>query len=133
MRLLITLLTALLLTACGHNDNNIIRVDRPGATEETESPELSDNSMRISSSLLTMHYDDGGILFSRDDNGSISAVRLSDECRFEFDPSKPSLRINGADIPLASATLAKENGGCRWYTLLPSDRTEPIYIVISGL
>lgn len=132
MRLLTTLLIALLLTACGHNDNNA-PVDRPGATEETESPELSDNSMRISSSLLTMRYDDGGILFTRNDDGSVSAVRLSDDCRFEFDPSKPSLRINGAAVPLADARLAKENDGCRWYRLQPSDSKEPTYIVIAGL
>lgn len=132
MRLIITLLITLLLTSCSHNENPVPPV-RPGVAEETESPELSDNSMRIYSPLLTMRYDDGGILFSRDDDGTVSAVRLSDDCRFEFDPSKPSLRINGATIPLTSAELAKETDGCRWYRLLTYDSKEPTYIVIAGL
>ena len=132
MKALVTLIFIILLVSCSHSYSNA-PVDRPGAPETSENAELDDYSMRISSPMLTLRYDDGGILFCLDDDGTVSAARLSDDCRFEFDPSTPSLRVNGATIPLASATLAKENNDCRWYRLTTPDSPDPIYIVIAGL
>ena len=132
MKALVTLIITILLASCSHSYSNA-PVNRPGAPETSESAELADYSMRISSPMLTLRYDDGGILFSLDDDGKISAVRLSDDCRFEFDPAAPSLRVNGSTIPLACATLAKENNGCRWYRLTSPDSPAPIYIVIAGI
>lgn len=132
MRSLTILILSVILAACNHHDNNV-PVNRPGTAEPVESPELADGSMRISGPVLTMRYDDGGILFSHGDDGTVSAVRLSDEARFEFDPSKPSLRVNGVEIPLTTAETVKETDACRWFRLTTPDHQDPIYIVIEGL
>lgn len=132
MRLLTIIAATILLVACSHNEKSLPD-DRPGDPVPADNPELADNSMRITGPLLTLRYDDGGILFSRDNNGMVSAVRLSDEARFEFDPAKPSLHVNGAEIILSAAETLKEKDGCRWYRLTTSDTSQPTYLVISGL
>ncbi len=129
-KIYVVLFWALLMASCGGRKDE--PHDRPGK-EPAVNPELADASMRISGSLLTMRYEDGGILFSRDSKGVISAVRLSDECRFEFDPSLPSLRINGGDVPLVSAELLQQKDGCSWHRLTVSGENEVVYIVTAGL
>ena len=119
-----------LSSACGSHSADI--PDRPSGETPT-SPELDDDAMRISGEALTMNYDDAGILFSITNDGVISAIRLADDTRFEFDPAKPSLTVNGSAIRLKSSEIAKQTDDCRWYRLVTSDRGKEIYIVINKL
>lgn len=117
----------MVLFSCSGHQNE--PTERPG-TEPAINPELTDRSTRISGSPLTLRYDDGGILFSRDSHGIISAVRLSDESRFEFDPAGPELKINGVTVNLAGASLVQEKESTLWYRLDLTGSAAPVYIVI---
>lgn len=128
-RLQTAILTAMMLTSCGGHHPET--PERPG-TGQTVSPELSDGSMRICGSLLTLSYDDGGILFSRNSNGVISAVRLADECRFDFDPSVPELKVNGVAVGLAGASPVQEKESAIWYRLDLTAVDDPVYIIITA-
>lgn len=129
-RLFLSLITAMMFAACGTSHSEV--PERPGEKPEVSS-ELADGSMRISGAPLTLRYDDGGILFSRDSRGVIRGIRLADECRFEFDPSVPSLKINGVAVVLAGVALVQEKDGVSWYRLDPTGSDGPIYIVVAGL
>lgn len=117
-------------SSCGRHSVDI--PDRP-SVEKPTSPELDDDAMRICGEALTLRYDDGGILFTTTNEGIVSAIRLSDESRFEFDPAKQLLTVNGSVIRLKTAEIAKQNDVCRWYRLVTADRDKEIYIVVNGL
>lgn len=129
-RLSISLLTALILflAACSHNST--AEPDRPGQPPK-EDPELSDASMRITGPIINFKYDDGGIMFSRATDGTISAIRLSDGLGFDYNPSVPSLKINGVDIAIASSELLANRNNTEWHRISLSDSRQNVYIVVS--
>lgn len=128
--IIIAFVCSLISVSCARHSIDI--PERPANETENE-PELNDDAMRISGEVMTLRYDDGGVLFCRTADGIISAVRLADDISFLFDPVTPSLKINSTDIRLESATLAKESANCQWYRLVTADRHKNIYIVVNGL
>lgn len=124
------LLTAiiLLLAACSHN--SAAEPERPGQAPK-EDPELSDASMRITGPIINLKYDDGGILFSRSTDGTISAIRVTDGLGFDYNPSVPSLKINGVDIAIKSAELLANRNNTEWHRISLSDSRQNVYIVVS--
>lgn len=122
---------SLMMIGCSRH-SDFEHPDRP-STEEEEDLQLKDSRMRIESSLLSLDYDEGGVLFSRATDGTISGVRVDDGASFDFDPEAPSLHINGVDHPLMSAKLAKETPTGRWYRLTLADGTTDVYIVIMNI
>lgn len=124
------ILTALilLLAACSHNSQP--EPDRPGQAPK-EDPELSDASMRITGPIINFKYDDGGILFSRSSDGTISAIRVSDGLGFDYNPSVPSLKINGVDIAIKSAELLANKSSTEWHRISLADSRQNVYIVVS--
>lgn len=123
------ILIAILVIGCGKDEHQIERPERPS---EAENPELSDASMRVSGDKVTLRYDDGGVLFCRSNSGEVSVVRLSDDTRVEYDPSAPSLKINGADLGLRSAEIEKRADGTEWHRLVLDDGSD-VYIVVAGI
>lgn len=128
LQLILAILT-IVITACS-NDHGP-QIERPGEKPAVEAA-LLDSCMRIEASSLTLRYDDGGILFSKDDDGIISAIRLTDDARISFDPSKPAIDINGISITITDAEIAKQDGSTLWYSITTSDpKDNKIYIVIN--
>lgn len=117
-----------LLASAACSSHTVDVPDRP-SSEPDINPELSDGSTRISGPILTLHYDDGGIIFSRSADGVISAVRLSDGVGFEYDTSAKTFRINGADVALQDCRLLQKKDGVEWHQLKLSDRKTDIFIV----
>ena len=101
--------------------------ERP-SSGEPDDPELLDDGMRISGEVLSMRYDDGGILFSITPEGKISAVRLADDIGFVFDPTGPALSVNDKAVGLDSAEMIKEADGCKWFKLIAAGGRQKIYI-----
>lgn len=134
MRLMIAVF-AVVLTACGSSDSpeRTDRPDRPERPTEKGDGELDDDAMRISGEVLTLRYDDGGVLFSRTADGVISAVRLADDMRFEYDPSGPSFEVNGRNIVLSSARLERKAGDTEWHRLVIADGNKTVYVVVDGI
>ena len=108
-------------------------VERPGSNKPKPSPELEDASMRLVSPMLRLDYNDGGILFSISDAGVISGVRLKDESRFEYDPAKPSLSINGRDYQLEEAAVVKNEGAVCWHRIVISESKAEVFVVFENL
>ena len=86
----IFIITAVLTVAAACSKHTVEPPQRP-SSEPDISSELLDASTRIDGPLLTLRYDDGGILFSRSSDGVISGVRLNDGIEFEYDPAAPLL------------------------------------------
>lgn len=125
---IIVLIIYVLSSSC--SSRSIHEPDRP-STDPVENPQLKDASMRISGTPLTLNYDDGGILFSRTADGTISGVRVSDGVGFEYTPSAKALQINGVPTALSSAELVKKEGSTEWHRLTLADGTTNIYIVVN--
>lgn len=119
----------LLLAACSNHSDTVI--ERPGGQPVSETA-LLDGAMRIESSQLTLRYDDGGILFNKDINGTISAIRLADDARFTFNPDAPTLSINGVSIAVARSEEAKRQDATTWYRITTDNASDAkVYIVVS--
>lgn len=124
----IGLIIALVSVSC--SSRGLGDLDRP-SSEPIENPQLKDAGMRICGEPLTLNYDDGGILFSRSDDGTISAVRVDDGVGFDYTPAASRLLINGVEIGLSSSEIVKKDGATEWHRLIMSDRKTEIYIVVS--
>ena len=124
----LSLIICCLSVAC--SSRSIHEPDRP-STDPVENPQLKDASMRISGTPLTLNYDDGGILFSRTAEGTISGIRVSDGVGFEYSLSAKSLQINGVQVALSSAELVKKEGATEWHRLTLADGTTNICIVVN--
>ena len=124
----IFIITAVLTVAAACSKHTVEPPQRP-SSEPDISSELLDASTRIDGPLLTLRYDDGGILFSRSSDGVISGVRLNDGIEFEYDPAAPLLKINGVTAELHSARLVQRKDGVEWHQLTRSDRKTDIFIV----
>ena len=122
------LVAILLLAACSHGSSP--EPDRPGRPPK-EDPESLDPAMRITGDLVNFIYDDGGILFSRSTDGTISAVRLRDGLTVDYKPDVPSLKLNGVDIAVSSAELLASKNNTEWHRITLSDRRQTVYIVVS--
>lgn len=120
------ILTVILAVSC--SDHTFTVEDRP-ASERQDDIQLADPAMRICGDALTLRYDDGGVLFSRTGNGVVSAVRVDDGASFEYDTVSGRLKINGADVAVASSELLKRDGTAEWHRVTLSDNTSVIYIV----
>lgn len=125
---IIYLLVLILSVSC--SSRSLGDLDRPTSSPR-EDQQLKDASMRISGEPLTLNYDDGGILFSRSDDGVISAVRLYDGVGFDYTPDPPALLINGVQTELSSGEIIKNDGATEWHKLTLADRKTEIYIVVS--
>lgn len=123
----ITLIIVLLSASCSSRE--LGELDRPSSSPR-ENEQLKDAGMRISGEVLTLNYDDGGILFSRSGDGTISAVRVSDGVGFDYTPAPPKLLINGVETELSSGELIKKDGSTEWHKLTMADRKTEIYIVV---
>lgn len=129
-RLLHCLLPAfiLLMASCSHGSSP--EPDRPGKPPK-EDPESLDPAMRITGDLVNFVYDDGGILFSRSTDGTISAVRLRDGLTVDYKPDVSSLKLNGVDIAVSAAELLASKNNTEWHRITLSDRRQTVYIVVS--
>lgn len=87
--------------------------------------------MRITGDLVNFVYDDGGILFSRSTDGTISAVRLRDGLTVDYKPDVSSLKLNGVDIAVSAAELLASKNNTEWHRITLSDRRQTVYIVVS--
>ena len=87
--------------------------------------------MRITGDLVNFIYDDGGILFSRSTDGTITAVRLRDGLTVDYKPDVASLKLNGVDIAVSSAELLASKNNTEWHRITLSDRRQTVYIVVS--
>lgn len=125
---ILTLSLLLVFAGCSHRSYEM--PERP-SSGEPDDPELLDDGMRISGEVLSMRYDDCGILFSITPEGKISAVRLADDIGFVFDPAGPALSVNGKAVGLDSAEMIKEADGCKWFKLITAGGRQKIYIVVS--
>ncbi|MDE5566964.1 MAG: hypothetical protein K2I89_08490 [Muribaculaceae bacterium] len=123
----IVLIAAVLSASC--SSRGLGELDRPSSSPR-EDEQLKDARMRISGDALTLNYADGGILFSRSGDGTISAVRVSDGVGFDYTPDPPKLLINGVETGLSSGELIKKDGTTEWHKLTMADRMTEIYIVV---
>ena len=123
----IVLIAAVLSASC--SSRGLGELDRPSSSPR-EDEQLKDARMRISGDALTLNYADGGILFSRSGDGTISAVRVSDGVGFDYTPDPPKLLINGVETGLSSGELIKKDGTTEWHKLIMADRMTEIYIVV---
>lgn len=87
--------------------------------------------MRITGDIVNFVYDDGGILFSRSTDGTISAVRLRDGLTVDYKPDVSSLKLNGVDIAVSAAELLASKNNTEWHRITLSDRRQTVYIVVS--
>ena len=124
----IGLIITCLAAAC--SSRSIHEPVRP-STDPVENPQLRDPSMRISGAPITLNYDDGGVLFSRTADGTISGVRVSDGVGFDYNPTTKLLTINGVPIAISSAQLAATDGTTEWHELTLADQKTVIYIVVN--
>ncbi|MDE5555653.1 MAG: hypothetical protein K2J10_10795, partial [Muribaculaceae bacterium] len=81
--------------------------------------------------IINFKYDDGGFLFSRSTDGSISAIRVNDGLGFDYNPSVPSLKINGVAIAIKSAELLANRNNTEWHRISLADSRQNVYIVVS--
>jgi hypothetical protein len=137
MRYIYFALTALLLSACVSNSQDL----RPSVSETIDNSndvQLSDNTMRFVSDSLTMAWDNGGIAFERLANGSIHGINLSTGDSFIFDPGKrdeqtaaltnSALWVNGVRVGYDTAQIIGDKDNVIWYKL--SNTVSDYYVVI---
>lgn len=131
----ITAVLALAAASC-NTSSSLEPDDRPGENNDIETDdqiELTDDAMRITGASVSLVYDDGGVIFSEENSGLVSAIRLADGFKVEFDPNAGKLYVNGSEIRLKSSELVKTDGGCRWYKLIVEADGFPIFIVLNDL
>lgn len=139
----ILFLVAVLLTATACNKTKTIDdIDpeqlKPVGSEVTNpgysfAAELDDDCCRFVADMLTLRYNDGGILFSKETEGEVTIYRAvelatgnSAELRLA---DSPSLLVNGKEIAVKSVVIERENKKGAWINILTPDYKRIVFVV----
>ena len=131
-RLLYIITISVAPTACSSESNE--PDERPGSNGDIDkapppdySAILASKDLRFESDTLKLDFEDGGILYSQEGE-TYKFVDLSNGVNIAFNPSKPSLYINGIDAGIDESRMIGEDSGVRWYVVLP----DTAYIVVEN-
>lgn len=139
----ILFLVAVLLTATACNKTKTIDdIDpeqlKPVGSEVTNpgysfAAELDDDRCRFVADMLTLRYNDGGILFSKETEGEVTIYRAvelatgnSAELRLA---DSPRLLVNGKEIAVKSVVIERENKKGAWINILTPDYKRIVFVV----
>lgn len=107
-------------------------VNRPGYSFESE---LADDECRFVSDMLSLHYSDGGVIFSREDADASTtiyravSIATGDCAELHLSATSPRLIVNDEEIPIKSATIERENESGAWINILTPDYRHIVFVV----
>lgn len=112
---------------------------RPGVDADNLEEELKDSTPRITGAGADMNYNDGGVLFRRNADGSVRIADLDGVSTADFIPGAvmsadsvmrgATLKINRTDVNLLSVRLLQRTSETEWYYLMSQDSTRIIIVV----
>lgn len=112
---------------------------KPTGSEDTRptysfEKELNDDRSRFVSETLTLYYDEGGTIFSKEaDNGTIiyRAIELAtgNSAELYLQKTSPRLLINGDETPVKSVMTERDNEKGAWINIQTPDYKHIVFVV----
>lgn len=116
IRKLLSVCAFLSLVGCSHTDSMPDRPGNGGQQQQSHDPALDDASVRAVTPLVTLRYEDGGVIFGQRTSGALYAVDIETGSSVEVDTVERTVLVDNQILNLSEFSVAKKADGKVWIT-----------------
>lgn len=120
MRIFLPIIVLLALAACSGSSGSPVRPDGPGSGHEPPAW-TCDASLRFEIGDLCLRFDDGGLIFGAEADGTHFVTNLADGFHAALNETRGTLEINGQRLSTHAMRVEKKSGDTLWISALTDE------------